>query len=223
MLRRQQQTGLFLLLALAGLGYLWWPQQPPTLAIDYQRFAAVGRPDAPVRILLVTDYRCPACRQFHQQVTQALLADEVAKGQVLLHYASYPVVQNDSLAVAAALQDLKQQLALTDAKVADWFYQLPASQQQQPALAQAMLRDFPTYRFSQQAQLLQQQQLQQQISYLKQFNINTLPGVVINQRLYAAPGLSRIRQYLSTMLSVQSNTGQQNSPGVAAPGEQWRE
>lgn len=223
MLRQQRQTWLFLLCTLAGLDYLFWPQQPTLLTIDYQRFAAVGQPDAPVQMLLVTDYRCPACRQFHQQVTRQLLAEEVAKGQLVLHYASYPVVDKDSLAVATALQDLKHQLALSDSAVADWFYQLPAEEQQPSALLQAMLRDFPAYQFSQQAQLFQQQQLQQQISYLKQFNINTLPGVVINQQLYNVPGLTRIRQYLSVMLSEQSSAGQQNSPGVAAPGEQRRE
>ena len=52
----------------------------------------LGKPDAPIRIELFSDYQCPSCKVFHEQTLKPLIADYVNTGKVYLVFREFPLV-----------------------------------------------------------------------------------------------------------------------------------
>jgi len=94
-----------LLIILGGLAVIGTKFRPATrrTTIDnweqyFDRRNMVGRPDAPVSIVVFTDLQCPACRQFHTNLTQLL--DSI--DDVRLSYRHFPLA-NHNWALNAAI------------------------------------------------------------------------------------------------------------------------
>lgn len=52
---------------------------------------AVGQDDAPIKVLVFSDFQCPGCKHWALNVEQPLKADLVANGQVQLVYYDFPL------------------------------------------------------------------------------------------------------------------------------------
>ena len=108
------------LVALAGVAAIAWaalkpdepvsvpPQLPASQTSDPQtlvklaRGVKVGSDAAPVRLLVFSDYMCPACGHFATRVEPQLRAEYVNSGKVQLVYHDFPLVQIHQWSFAAA-------------------------------------------------------------------------------------------------------------------------
>jgi protein-disulfide isomerase len=116
---RQGLTLIVLLVALFGLGLgsgymVWgynWPTPEPTLQItipeDLQRFdisedgnPAIGPANAPITIVEFSDYQCPFCTKWHNEVFLRLL--EEYPNEVRIVYRDFPLTSIHPAATAAA-------------------------------------------------------------------------------------------------------------------------
>ena len=87
---------------------------------------ALGRPDAPIRIELFSDYQCPACRVLHEQTIRPLVTDYVDSGKVYLVTREFPLPMHAKAREAACYacaadkiskyQQVADQLFATQAK-----------------------------------------------------------------------------------------------------------
>ncbi|MFN2148527.1 MAG: DsbA family protein [Anaerolineales bacterium] len=58
--------------------------------------AALGDPNAPVRIDEFADFQCPACGQFHEMTMQPLLDTYIKTGKVYFVFHNYPFIDSGS-------------------------------------------------------------------------------------------------------------------------------
>ncbi|MCZ2147070.1 MAG: DsbA family protein [Bryobacterales bacterium] len=70
----------------------------------------LGKPDAPVRIELFSDYQCPACKQFHEETLRPLIADYVNRGKVYLIQREFPLPMHAFAREAACLAEASAQV-----------------------------------------------------------------------------------------------------------------
>jgi protein-disulfide isomerase len=77
-------------------------------AVDVERAKTIGSLSAPVRLELFSDFQCPGCKAFHDQVLPSLLKDYISAGKVYLVQKEFPLQGHQysreaaNLAVAAA-------------------------------------------------------------------------------------------------------------------------
>lgn len=87
---------------------------------------AIGRPDAPIRIELFSDYQCPACKTLYEQTIRPLMTNYVNSGKVYLVNREFPLPMHAHAREAACLacaadkigkyQQVADQLFLTQEK-----------------------------------------------------------------------------------------------------------
>lgn len=68
-----------------------------------------GQANAPVTLVLFSDLNCPFCKQIAQEVLPSLIQEFVNSGQVSLTYRHLPILGNDSIRLATALECAGQQ------------------------------------------------------------------------------------------------------------------
>lgn len=75
----------------------------PTPGLEFEEYARLGDPNAPVTIYEFSDFGCPACRQFALNTFPVLKAEYIDTGLVQLIYKDYPIVsQYGGMAAQAA-------------------------------------------------------------------------------------------------------------------------
>ena len=98
---------------LAGAAIVQWgrlnPLLPPettttTLGIG----ATIGSPDAPVDLLIIEDFLCPSCRQFHQKYFAQIQEEYVKTGKARYTMVPIPVVRGSGILENAALAIYQQ-------------------------------------------------------------------------------------------------------------------
>lgn len=70
---------------------------------------SLGRPDAPVQIVVFADFQCPLCAIFHFGAQEAIIEEYVKKGAAQLTFRHYPMLGNESLAAAQASECAREQ------------------------------------------------------------------------------------------------------------------
>ena len=63
----------------------------PQALIAAARGIDLGQPDAPVRVLIFSDFTCPACRSFTQGVEPNMKSELIETGKVRFTYHDYPL------------------------------------------------------------------------------------------------------------------------------------
>ena len=63
---------------------------------------ALGRVDAPVVMVMFSDYRCPFCAKFSRDTEQALVSQYVDRGDLRIEWRDYPIFGPDSTLGAQA-------------------------------------------------------------------------------------------------------------------------
>ncbi len=71
----------------------------PTSLVDGR---SLGRADAPVKLIVWSDFQCPACQVFATQVEPSLVRDYVATGKLRLEYRDFIVIGAQSIDLSAA-------------------------------------------------------------------------------------------------------------------------
>lgn len=75
--------------------------------VAFQR--TLGRPDAPVRLIVWSDFQCPACRDFAENSLPRLIREFVVPGQLRIEFRDLAVVGPESAAAAVAARCADQQ------------------------------------------------------------------------------------------------------------------
>lgn len=72
-----------------------------TILAAADRDRILGADGAPVWLLIVSDFQCPYCRQWHQQSFETLVRDYVAPGKVRMAYLNLPIGSHQNAKPAA--------------------------------------------------------------------------------------------------------------------------
>jgi protein-disulfide isomerase len=66
----------------------------PAIAADAPNGKVLGNPAAPIRLELFSDFSCPGCKAFHEQVLPVLTRDFIAPGKAFLVFRDYVLPPN---------------------------------------------------------------------------------------------------------------------------------
>lgn len=67
------------------------PAQPQNVTVSIDDDPIKGDKDAPVTIIEFSDYQCPFCKRFYDQVVPSLEEEYVSKGKVRMVFRDYPL------------------------------------------------------------------------------------------------------------------------------------
>lgn len=104
-----------LVVVLALLGAYFLQTRTPSVegtAAEFKLDAqpVLGEPDAPVKVVEFADFKCPACKQFHELVFYKLKEDYIDTGKVQLVFMDFPIpLGDDSYTAAVAGECLYRQ------------------------------------------------------------------------------------------------------------------
>ena len=86
---------LFVLLAII------WPKPAP-LTLEYDKMPLLGSSDAKVKLIEFSDYKCPTCAWFNDEIVSQLKADFIDSGEVSLSFQNWTIIHEDSYTAALA-------------------------------------------------------------------------------------------------------------------------
>lgn len=66
----------------------------------YEDQPSLGQEDAPVKIVEFGDYKCPACKDFQQEIFPQIEKELIDGGKVQFFYINYPFIAEDSVTAA---------------------------------------------------------------------------------------------------------------------------
>lgn len=76
---------------------------------DIRRSPSLGRPDAPVTMILFSDFQCPLCSIFHFGAEEAIMETYVKRGLVRFAFKHYPTLGDESFVAAYASECAREQ------------------------------------------------------------------------------------------------------------------
>lgn len=76
--------------------------EPALRTVDLTGQPTLGATDAPVRVLIFADFKCPFCRQLDLEVLPRLRQDFVSRGQVRVTFVNLAFLGEDSVTAAMA-------------------------------------------------------------------------------------------------------------------------
>ncbi|MCQ2011024.1 MAG: thioredoxin domain-containing protein [Sporolactobacillus sp.] len=80
-----------------------------TTRIDYQGQPFIGSSNAPVKVTVFSDYRCPYCKQFEETVVPKLEKEYIKTGKISLYFINYTVLGSGSVLAANASEEVYHQ------------------------------------------------------------------------------------------------------------------
>lgn len=106
------------------------PKEKP-IEIAYDSLPRLGEADAPVKLVVLSDYKCPACQFYDQQMKPQLIKDYVEQGIVSIYHMNYPFIGPDSYTAALAAQSVFHESNESFWKYHDRLYQNQGEETQQ--------------------------------------------------------------------------------------------
>lgn len=70
---------------------------------------AIGRPDAPVTVVVFADFQCPTCAIFHFGAQEAIINTYVKRGAARLVFRHFPIIGDESFFAAYASECAREQ------------------------------------------------------------------------------------------------------------------
>lgn len=190
----------------AATGELVLPETIPSFNPKDRPQATIGDANAPVVMYQWSDYTCPHCKTFHDDIWPILEEAYVKTGKLKLVYKEYPVVSGDLSVVAS----LAAQCAADQDKfweMHDWLYGNTITWANQDALAQLKKgareagADGDAFDKCFDAQT-PYQRLSEDFGEGKLYEINGTPAFVINGRLIpGAMPVPKFRQLIDGLLA----------------------
>ena len=93
---------------LAVVAFVWFRNAAPaattsttpaeSVAFSLEGEPAIGDPNAPVKVALFEDFKCPACKNFEEQVWPKLEKDYITTGKVQAHFVYFQIINGSTLA-----------------------------------------------------------------------------------------------------------------------------
>jgi protein-disulfide isomerase len=116
-MRRALYALIPLLLSLLPGAVMSAPEQDDGMCVG-------GRPTAPIKIEVFSDYQCPACREFYLNTMRSVLSDYADAGKVCVVYREFPLSQHAHAKEAARYGHAAQRMGQrTWYQVTDALYQ----------------------------------------------------------------------------------------------------
>ncbi|MCM3000577.1 thioredoxin domain-containing protein [Paenibacillus cellulositrophicus] len=77
--------------------------QSKEASFDYSSLPVLGNPEAPIKIVEMGDYKCPACQYFSQDIEPSLQKDFIDSGKAALYFMNYLIISPNADSNTAAL------------------------------------------------------------------------------------------------------------------------
>ena len=100
--KNQKKTTEALLTRIAGAVNSPRENSIPTIDINIPLYQYLGDPDAPVELILITDFQCVYCRQLYENIFTDIRKEYINRGLVKLSYLPYPLENIHSGAMYSA-------------------------------------------------------------------------------------------------------------------------
>jgi len=182
----------------------------PALAQDSARCVG-GKPSAPIRIEVFSDFQCPACRSFYLETMRSVLADYADAGKVCVVYREFPLNQHPYARPAARYAHAALQLGVRQwALVADALYlsqdRWSLDGQLEPVLASALSKEDLDRVKKLAAEDAVETVIDRDIALAKQFQVTSTPTFFIsaNGKTEKITGVIQypiLRRYLDHLLN----------------------
>ncbi|HKD04362.1 MAG TPA: thioredoxin domain-containing protein [Bryobacteraceae bacterium] len=108
------RTLLLLLPAALLFGQATTHKVAATTTAKATNFKETGSPTAPITLELFTDYQCPSCRMFYQDVLPQVISQYVAPGKVRLIHRDFPLPQHQYSRTATKYANAAGQVGMYD-------------------------------------------------------------------------------------------------------------
>ena len=169
-----------------------------------------GRPSAPIKIEVFSDFQCPACRAFYLETMRPVLADYADAGKVCVVYREFPLQQHQYSRQAARYGHAALELGLRQwAMVADALFlsqdQWAKDGKLEPVLARALTKDDLVRIKELASQSSIDAAIDRDIALANQLQVNSTPTFFITARgktekIAAAVQYPILRRYLDNLL-----------------------
>ncbi len=112
-------------------------RNPESVDFHYDRQPSLGEPDAPVKVVVFEDFKCPACKAFEEQGFPYLKQDYIDTGQVEFFFLNFQFIGPDSTTAGIAGECIYRQN-----EAAFWAYHRAIFERQGPESQQWATREF---------------------------------------------------------------------------------
>jgi protein-disulfide isomerase len=105
------QTVTFVTVVLIFVGLALFTIFKPTTeeTFDYSKHPSIGSANAPVKVMEFGDFKCPYCKNFHDQIYPQLKKDFIDTGKVQMFFTNYEFIGPDSMTAAIAGESIYKQ------------------------------------------------------------------------------------------------------------------
>lgn len=77
--------------------------------LKFEKQPALGSKDAPIKIVVFADFKCPFCKEFDQKILPELKKDFIDNKIVQYYFINYPIISQDSRTAAMASEAVYNQ------------------------------------------------------------------------------------------------------------------
>ncbi|WCF11529.1 DsbA family protein (plasmid) [Paenibacillus thiaminolyticus] len=77
--------------------------------IQYDKQPLLGETSAPVKVVMFSDFKCPACKIWSEKFMDGLIRDYVDSGKIQLYFMNYAFIDRDSILAASAGEAIAKQ------------------------------------------------------------------------------------------------------------------
>jgi protein-disulfide isomerase len=74
--------------------------------LDYDNRPVLGNKDALVSIAEYADFKCPACKIWHDRILPQLTKDFITNGKAKLYFFNFPIISEDSITAMSAARSI---------------------------------------------------------------------------------------------------------------------
>jgi protein-disulfide isomerase len=169
-----------------------------------------GRPTAPVKIEVFSDYQCPACKEFYLNTMRMVLTDYADAGKVCVVYREFPLTMHQHAREAAKYGHAAQRLGPRFwAEVTDALYQSQEKWEEdgqiEPVVAAALTKEDMARLKKEMANPAVDAAIERDIALAKERGVNQTPTFYVTgkgktEKIAGVVQYPILRRYLDSML-----------------------
>lgn len=191
-------TLLVFVFAISGLAYVLasGPERLPEF--DYARYLPASELDAPVKIAVIEDLRCPGCRIAHMEVLPKALEFSASEPAPALVHIAYPVARTDSLALNVLARSYARHHRRDVGEVNDLLFAADSPRLSLEQAEQLLEQRYGAIDPQQRGSIEQavEKQLREDIRYLRSLGISTVPTVIVNGTVLHGPKAEVLAEHI---------------------------